>query len=67
MSIGSLSPSTFSAAGMGSADGSGNAAKARETTEGATTTIAEHVASADEHEPIRSVSLTQGTLVDTYL
>ena len=30
-------------------------------------TIAEHVAALDEQEPIRSVSATLGTLVDTYL
>jgi len=30
-------------------------------------TIADHVAAADEQEPIRSASSTQGTLVDTYL
>lgn len=67
MSIGSLSSSTMSAASLGSADGSGHAGRSRETAGGTATTIAEHVASADEHEPIRSVSLTQGTLVDTYL
>jgi hypothetical protein len=68
MSIGSLSSSTFSALGLGSgpgaADASGQASRSSEAT---APTIAEHVASVDEHEPIRSVSLTQGTLVDTYL
>jgi hypothetical protein len=29
--------------------------------------VADHVAAQDEQEPIRSVSTTQGTLVDTYL
>ena len=29
--------------------------------------IADHVAAADEDAPIRSLSATQGTLVDTYL
>jgi hypothetical protein len=30
-------------------------------------TVADHVADADEQEPIRSAHSTQGTLVDTYL
>jgi hypothetical protein len=30
-------------------------------------TVADHVAALDEQEPIRSVSATRGTLVDTYL
>ena len=30
-------------------------------------TIADHVAAADEHEPVRSFSSNLGTLVDTYL
>ena len=29
--------------------------------------IADHVAAVDDQEPIRSVSGTRGTLVDTYL
>jgi hypothetical protein len=62
MSIGSLSSTTVSTGTLASADASAQAAKARETS-----TIADHVAAADEHEPIRSVSTTQGTLVDTYL
>ncbi len=70
MSIGSLSPSTVSTATLGSADSS---ARARETANPAAAgptanpTIADHVAAADEQEPIRSVSTTLGTLVDTYL
>ncbi|AGZ43528.1 hypothetical protein [Actinoplanes friuliensis] len=65
MSIGSLSSGTVSTATLASADASANAAKARETE--AAPTIADHVALADEQEPIRSVSSTLGTLVDTYL
>jgi hypothetical protein len=34
---------------------------------GAPRTVADHVAAADDDEPIRSVSATLGTLVDTYL
>jgi hypothetical protein len=34
---------------------------------GAARTVADHVAASDDSEPIRSVSATQGTLVDTYL
>ena len=64
MSIGSLSSSTMSAAMPASADTAGQAAKAREAE---TPTIADHVAAADAQEPIRSVSTTLGTLVDTYL
>ncbi|GAA2508928.1 hypothetical protein [Winogradskya humida] len=33
----------------------------------ATPTVSDHVAAVDEQAPIRSVSTTQGTLVDTYL
>jgi hypothetical protein len=61
MSIGSLSSSTVPTATPASAD---TAAKAREPQ---SPTVADHVAAADEQEPIRSVSTTQGTLVDTYL
>jgi hypothetical protein len=64
MSIGSLSSSTVSTATLASADSSAQAAKARETE---SPTIADHVAAAEGQEPIRSVSTTLGTLVDTYL
>jgi hypothetical protein len=53
-----------STATLASADSSAQTARARETEP---TTIADHVAAADEQEPIRSVSTTLGTLVDTYL
>jgi len=64
MSIGSLSSGTISTASLAQADGSSQAGKAREAE---ASTIADHVAAADEHEPIRSASTTLGTLVDTYL
>jgi uncharacterized membrane protein (DUF4010 family) len=64
MSIGSLSSSTVSTATLASADASAQAAKSREAQDA---TIADHVAAADAEEPIRSVSTTLGTLVDTYL
>ena len=61
MSIGSLSSGTVSTATLAAADSS---ARAREA---ASPTIADHVASADEHEPVRSFSSSLGTLIDTYL
>ena len=64
MSIGSISSSTVAAAFDG-------ARTAAETADGAAAadrrTIADHVASADEHEPVRSFSSSLGTLVDRYL
>jgi hypothetical protein len=64
MSIGSLSSSTVSTATLASADTAAQAVPAREAE---STTIADHVAAADQQEPIRSASTTLGTLVDTYL
>ncbi|MEU8615250.1 hypothetical protein AB0C29_45435 [Actinoplanes sp. NPDC048791] len=64
MSIGSLSSSTVSTATLASADTAGQAVKAQDAEN---PTIADHVAAADVQEPIRSVSTTLGTLVDTYL
>ena len=64
MSVGSVSASTISTAYLGSADAAG-AQKAPETA--AEPTVADHVAAADEQQPIRSASATLGTLVDTYL
>ncbi|BCJ56467.1 hypothetical protein Asp14428_79420 [Actinoplanes sp. NBRC 14428] len=64
MSVGSLSASTISSAYLGAADASA-AKKAPEG--GEAPTVADHVAAQDEHEPIRSVNATMGTLVDTYL
>jgi hypothetical protein len=68
MSLGSISSSTVSAAvdaarliGGKYAEGAKNADGAKDAT------IADHVAAADDHEPIRSLSATQGTLIDTYL
>ncbi|MEV4642632.1 hypothetical protein AB0J80_35340 [Actinoplanes sp. NPDC049548] len=63
MSVGSVSASTVSSAYLGSADAA--ARKAPETA--GEPTIADHVAAADEPQPIRSAAATQGTLVDTYL
>jgi hypothetical protein len=65
MSIGSISaapvtPDTARLAGEPNA-------RAGKAEPAATRSIADHVAAADEHEPIRSGSTTQGTLVDTYL
>ncbi|MEV4708102.1 hypothetical protein [Actinoplanes sp. NPDC049316] len=64
MSVGSLSSSVLSQAYLGSADATA-AKKAPEAAGEAT--IADHVAAADEQQPIRSASATLGTLVDTYL
>jgi hypothetical protein len=57
--ISSIGSSTVSAAADARRGDAGAAAAER--------TIADHVAAADEQEPIRSASSTQGTLVDTYL
>jgi hypothetical protein len=43
------------------------AGQAGGTAAGAARTVADHVAAWDDSEPTRSVSATQGTLVDTYL
>jgi hypothetical protein len=43
------------------------ARKRAESPETAAPTVADHVAALDEQEPIRSVSATRGTMVDTYL
>ena len=64
MSIGSISSGNVSAdAARLAADA--KAAKAEKAERAPS--IADHVAAVDEQEPIRSVSATQGTLVDTYL
>ncbi|GAA3341284.1 hypothetical protein GCM10020358_32030 [Amorphoplanes nipponensis] len=63
MSIGSLSSSTVST-GMPASTDPGQAGPAREAD---APTIADHVAAAAAREPVRSVSATLGTLVDTYL
>jgi hypothetical protein len=70
MSLGSISSSTVSAALEAARQESarlGGAKKAEGGTAVASATIADHVAAADEREPIRSLSTTQGTLLDTYL
>ena len=63
MSVGSLSSSSVAArygAPQATTEQAGEAVAG-------TPTVADHVAAADDAEPIRSVSATQGTLVDTYL
>ncbi|OJF10158.1 hypothetical protein [Couchioplanes caeruleus] len=64
MSVGSLSSSTVSAGYLASTD---TAAAKKTPEQGTEATIADHVAAQDAQQPIRSVSATQGTLVDTYL
>ena len=65
MSLGSINSSTVSAAASDSTRLAGErVGRAQGTPE---RSIADHVAAADEREPIRHVSTTQGTLVDTYL
>ena len=62
MSIGSIGAGTVPAATtkLAGDTGAGTGAAQRAT-------VADHVAAADAQEPIRSVSATLGTLVDTYL
>jgi hypothetical protein len=62
MAIGSVSANTVSTVA-----GARLAGDAKAKAPGEQPTIADHVAAADEHEPIRSASTTLGTLVDTYL
>jgi hypothetical protein len=70
MAIGSISSSTV-ATTADAKRGAGRSAEARAretaTPETVAKTIADHVAAVDDQEPIRSVSTTRGTLVDTYL
>jgi hypothetical protein len=65
MAIGSINSNRVSTGttGTGLADSKATAAQAAEEK----STIADHVAAADDQEPIRSGSSAQGTLVDTYL
>ena len=65
MSIGSISSSTVAAAFDGARTAGETKADASAAADPAT--IADHVASADEHEPVRSFSSSLGTLIDTYL
>ncbi len=63
MSVGSISFSSVAArygAPQAATEQAGEAAAG-------THTVADHVAAADDSEPIRGVSATRGTLVDTYL
>ncbi len=63
MSIGSISSSSVAAAYGPPQPAAEPAADAG--AEGRT--VADHVAASDDSEPIRSLSATLGTLVDTYL
>ena len=77
MAIGSISSNTVTTSAAGVRRGDSTAVGAQAALAGSTaaetraaeekSTIADHVAAADEQEPIRSASSTQGTLVDTYL
>ena len=64
MSVGSIGTSSVATVAYDAARLPGDQ-KADEAAGGPT--IADHVAAADEQEPIRSQSSTLGTLVDTYL
>ena len=64
MSVGSIGAGSVATAAYDAAKLPGDQ-KADEVAGGRT--IADHVAAADEQEPIRSLSATLGTLVDTYL
>ena len=64
MSVGSIGTSSLATAAYDAARLAGDQ-KADEAA--GTPSIADHVAAADDAEPIRSVSATLGTLVDTYL
>lgn len=66
MSLGSISASTVSSATLDTAR-LGGGRKAESGTNAGAATIADHVAAADAQEPIRSLSTTRGTLLDTYL
>ena len=60
MAIGSIGSSTVSTT-VDSKRGGGRPAPV------AAKTIADHVAALDDQQPIRSVSATRGTLIDTFL
>ena len=68
MAIGSISSGAVT---TGRADprrvGDAATSAAQDTATGDEATIADHVASVDEQEPIRSASTTLGTMIDTYL
>ncbi|WP_306205118.1 hypothetical protein [Actinoplanes sp. RD1] len=70
MSVASVSSSRLSAAYLGATDTGAPKAQAGAAAAApvqAERSVADHVAAQDAHEPIRSASTTQGTLVDTYL
>jgi len=68
MSVGSISSAAVAAAAYGAAKPAGepDTAPAAAPATGSAT-VADHVAAADDSEPIRSLSTTVGTLVDVYL
>jgi hypothetical protein len=64
MPVGSISSNPLAAAAYGAATLPGERPAAPA---GGSPSIADHVAAADDSEPIRSLSSTLGTMVDTYL
>jgi hypothetical protein len=66
MSLGSISSSTVSATLEAARQDAARLLGGKKA-EVTASTIADHVAAADDREPIRSLSTTQGTLLDTYL
>ena len=67
MSVSSINSSSVAAANYGaSRPAAGEGSKTSAAPE-ISRTIADHVAAADEHEPVRSFNSKVGTLLDTYL
>ena len=66
MSIGSISSASMAAAAYDVAKPAGEPAH-RAAPATAAPSVADHVAAADDSEPIRSAVTTQGTMVDVYL
>jgi len=66
MSIGSISSASMAAAAYDVAKPAGEPAH-RSAPAAAAPSVADHVAAADDSEPIRSAVTTQGTMVDVYL
>jgi hypothetical protein len=68
MSVGSISSASVAAAAYDALKPAGEPDTARTAAPATGSgTIADHVAAADDTEPIRSLSTTIGTLVDVYL
>jgi hypothetical protein len=66
MSIGSISSASVAAAAYDAVKPAGEPAH-RAAPAAAAPSVADHVAAADDSEPIRSALTTQGTMVDVYL